>query len=296
MPPCVRLARLAIRLSQPVTVSPQRSLRVSSHLVRRFVDRTGPVRPDRPAKRQVDHVTMPAPSRRTDARAGRVHLQRAGDVLSASTNKSLTNSLAMASHLPHGQKITHAHPSSDILPSVLAAENAPLTSLARWLHWRIYQLPGPILPEGFMEADCLTRGETLMVTANPNYRMPSDGFNFVPPVNRLAERVRLYFNKHPELAREKFLFEAVRREIDFREQSEQENGAGPAQREVEGTNGWSIARPALSAEDLRLHAWLTERMALLHYERYGFWPKLRRFIFGNRLVRWLGLQPQRTGD
>ncbi len=129
-----------------------------------------------------------------------------------------------------------------------------------------------------------------MVAANPNDRIPSDGSNPVPPVNRLAERVRHY------LAREKFLLEAVRREIDFREQRETENGAGPARREGEGTNRWSTARPPLSAEDIRLHAWLTERLAVLHYERYGLWPKLRRFLFGNRLVRWLGLQPQRTGD
>jgi hypothetical protein len=92
------------------------------------------------------------------------------------------------------------------------------------------------------------------------------------------------------------LLEAVRREIHFREQRETENGAAPARREGEGTSRWSTARPPLSAEDIRLHAWLTERLAVLHYERYGLWPKLRRFLLGNRLVRWLGLQPQRTGD
>ena len=62
--------------------------------------------------------------------------------------------------------------------------------------------------------------------------------------------------------------------------------AKPAQRDGEETLGWSTARPPLSAEDIRLHAWLAERLAVLHYERYGLWPKLRRFLFGNRLVRW----------
>jgi hypothetical protein len=36
-----------------------------------------------------------------------------------------------------------------------------------------------------------------------------------------------------------------------------------------------------SAEEIRLHAWLSERVALLHHERHGLWPKLRRFLFGS---------------
>jgi hypothetical protein len=118
-----------------------------------------------------------------------------------------------------------------------------------------------------------------MVAGNPNDRIPSDGSNPVPPVNRLAERVRHYFDLHPELAHEKFLLEAIRREIDFREQTETENGAGLARQEGRGTSRWPTSRPRLSAEDIRIHAWLTERLAVLHYERHGLWPKLRRFLF-----------------
>ena len=135
-----------------------------------------------------------------------------------------------------------------------------------------------------------------MVAAIPNDRFPSAGSNLVPPVIRLAERVRHYFDQHPELVRETFLLDAVRREIDFRAQRETENGSGPAQQEGEGTNRWFTAQTPLTAEDIRLHAWLTERLAVLHYERHGLWPKLQRFLFGNRLGRWLGLQPQRTTD
>jgi len=118
----------------------------------------------------------------------------------------------------------------------------------------------------------------------------------MPPSNRLAERVRHYFDQHPEVSREEFLLDAVRREIHAREPRETGNGARPARREGQGTNRWSTARPPLSAEDIRIHAWLNERLAMLHHERHGLWPKLRRFLFGNRLVRWLGLQPQRTGN
>jgi hypothetical protein len=118
----------------------------------------------------------------------------------------------------------------------------------------------------------------------------------VPPVNWLAERVRHYFDQHPEVYREEFLLEAVRREIHFREQRATGNGAGPVRRQGQRTNRWSTARPPLSAEDIRIHAWLTERLAVLHYERYGLWPKLRRFLLGNRLVRWLGLQRKMQSD
>jgi hypothetical protein len=126
-----------------------------------------------------------------------------------------------------------------------------------------------------------------MVAANLNDRIPSAGPNPMLPVNRLAERVRRYFDQHPEVAREKFWLEAARREIDFRERRETENGAGPAGRE--GANRWSIARPPLSAEDIRFHAWLVERMAVVNYERNGLWPRLRRFLLGNPLPRWLRL-------
>jgi len=110
-----------------------------------------------------------------------------------------------------------------------------------------------------------------MVAANSNDRIPFVGSNHVPPVNRLAERVRHYFDQYPEVAREEFVLESRR----------------------EGTR---TARPPLSAEDIRIHAWLIERLAIVHYERHGLWPKLRRFLFGNCLVRWLGLLRPRTGD
>ena len=50
-------------------------------------------------------------------------------------------------------------------------------------------------------------------------------------------------------------------------------------------------RPPLTAEDLRIHAWINERLAALHRERHGLWAKVRRFLLGNRP---LGLQPNRV--
>jgi hypothetical protein len=128
-----------------------------------------------------------------------------------------------------------------------------------------------------------------MATANPNARVLSVGSIPVQPVDRLVELVCYEFELHAVLVREKFLLESVRREIDFREQTETESGARLVARNGEGINRWSSARRPLSAKDIRLHAWLSERLAVLHYERHGVWPKVRRFLFGNRLVRWLGL-------
>jgi len=86
------------------------------------------------------------------------------------------------------------------------------------------------------------------------------GPNRVPRVNRL----RHYFDQHPEASRKESL--------------------------------GSATRPALSAEEIIIHAWLTGRLAMFHYERHGLWPRLRRFLLGNRLVRWLGWSPRRTGN
>jgi hypothetical protein len=41
------------------------------------------------------------------------------------------------------------------------------------------------------------------------------------------------------------------------------------------------SRPLLTAKDLRIHASINERLAILHREQHGLWAKLRRFLFGN---------------
>jgi len=131
-----------------------------------------------------------------------------------------------------------------------------------------------------------------MVPANWNNRVPPDGFNALPPANRLAARVRYYFDQHPGVSRQEFLLEAVQRQMHFHERTETEQGTGLARWQRRAITRWSTARPPLSAEDIRLHAWLSERLAVLHRERYGLLPKLRRLLFGNRLARWLGAAGQ----
>jgi hypothetical protein len=88
-----------------------------------------------------------------------------------------------------------------------------------------------------------------MAAANRNDRFPSARSEPTPAVNRLAERVRPYFDQHPAVFQQEFLPEAIQ----------------------------------LSAEDIRIHAWLTERLAVLHRERHGLWPRLRRFLSGHCL-------------
>jgi hypothetical protein len=41
-------------------------------------------------------------------------------------------------------------------------------------------------------------------------------------------------------------------------------------------------RPPLTAEDVRIHAWINQRLTVLHRERHGLWAKLRRFLFRNQ--------------
>jgi len=134
-----------------------------------------------------------------------------------------------------------------------------------------------------------------MLGANSNDRIPSDGSDPVRPVNRLAGRIRRYSDRRPGLAREQLLPEAMQRAIHFRGPVETAMGVGPARRYGDGPNRRLNVRAPLSPEDIRLHSWLAERLAVVHHERHGLWPRLRRFLFGNRLARWLGLQPQRIG-
>jgi hypothetical protein len=43
-----------------------------------------------------------------------------------------------------------------------------------------------------------------------------------------------------------------------------------------------VEQPALTAEDLRIHGWINERLAAVHQEQHGFWSRVRRFLSGNR--------------
>jgi hypothetical protein len=45
-----------------------------------------------------------------------------------------------------------------------------------------------------------------------------------------------------------------------------------------------VAKPR-SAEGIHIHSWLNDRVAALDYERYGLWPRLRRFLLRFRFGR-----------
>jgi hypothetical protein len=62
-----------------------------------------------------------------------------------------------------------------------------------------------------------------------------------------------------------------------------EHANGPHRpRQVRMSAGWTRARPGhrqpLTEEDLRIHAWLNERLAVVHYERHGLWPRANRLF------------------
>jgi hypothetical protein len=100
-----------------------------------------------------------------------------------------------------------------------------------------------------------------------NNRTPSEPFSPVPSVTRLAQRARRSSDPVLVIWTDEF-GEALRRKILLRR--------------------WRDAQPPLTAEDLNLHAWLNERLATIRSRRHGLWPRFWRFLFGNRLVRWLG--------
>ena len=133
-----------------------------------------------------------------------------------------------------------------------------------------------------------------MVAFNHENRSPFDGYNSAPPVNRLVKHVQKYFDQHPEVSREQFLLDAVRREMIFRDQTEMWHGEETVGQALGGSNRASAVRPP-SDDEIRFGALLAERLAVLHYERYGLWPRLRRFVFGNREVRLPELPPRQTG-
>jgi hypothetical protein len=120
-----------------------------------------------------------------------------------------------------------------------------------------------------------------MFALNSNDRFPSGGPKAASQDNRLTERVRRYFDRHPEVSRDEFLLEALSREIDSREQSETSKGSSFARREGRLAARWSTRRSRPSPEEIRMHLWLSERLATLHRKRHGLWPKLERFLFGS---------------
>jgi len=57
-----------------------------------------------------------------------------------------------------------------------------------------------------------------------------------------------------------------------------ENARADAPGPAVWTRGRADYRPPLTEEDVRLHAWLNERLAVLHHERNGFWPRTHRLL------------------
>jgi hypothetical protein len=106
-----------------------------------------------------------------------------------------------------------------------------------------------------------------MYPYEPAFNLPSPRSDASLPVNRLADRVRHYFDRHPEVAPTDFLAEAIHKEIAAREELE--------------SRAYRFIRPRpVTEEDVRLHTWLTERVTGLRRPTTGFWSRARHFLFG----------------
>jgi len=103
--------------------------------------------------------------------------------------------------------------------------------------------------------------------------------------NRLANRVRHHVDRRFELIHPEFFVNASSRELPLREQRTPSKVVTTSGDKVLGADPRFGTRP-LTAEDIRIHAWLTQRQAAVDYERHGVWPRLRRFLFGSRRHNW----------
>jgi hypothetical protein len=129
----------------------------------------------------------------------------------------------------------------------------------------------------FRATDDFRRGAP-MIARNPPQRHDSHVQALVPPGNRLAQRLARYFALHPHVSREEFLVTALEKELDYRAADLGWKPLAPGHPGDRPSHRWVEERRPLTEEDLRIHAWLMERLALLHHERHGWWPKLRRFL------------------
>jgi hypothetical protein len=106
-------------------------------------------------------------------------------------------------------------------------------------------------------------------------------------VNRFTALDRHRFGRRRDLAHANLLPQSEWSETDLGEQKKTDDGAGPARPMDDEVNRELTDPYPVSAEEIRLHAWLMERLMLLHHERYGWWPRIRRFLFDSRPIRQL---------
>ena len=118
-----------------------------------------------------------------------------------------------------------------------------------------------------------------MVVLNYGNSISSLGSNPATQAKPLVKRVRHYFDQHPEVGREEFLLRAVRREIDLRERNERWTSVNAGE-DSKDTSRRFTTRPPLTPEYIRDSARLAQRLAAIHYQRHGLWPKIRKFFFG----------------
>jgi hypothetical protein len=108
-----------------------------------------------------------------------------------------------------------------------------------------------------------------MFTANATFRSFAFPMNAMPNAERTVDALRRYFVRHPEVAPQEFVLQAIEKEIGAREQTE-----APAFHAAPAPTKWVPP----SAEDVRIHAWLNSRLKTMHQQRHGLWSKIRRLL------------------
>jgi hypothetical protein len=126
-----------------------------------------------------------------------------------------------------------------------------------------------------------------MNIVNNALRLPAVASHPIVPVDCLRARVLRYLHEHPQASWQEFLRDAIQNEIARRETSMLATEWGDARWGSRGTSRWTYHRHRLTADDIRIHLWLRERLALLHGKRPSWRRKAGRILAHIPMIRWL---------
>jgi len=118
------------------------------------------------------------------------------------------------------------------------------------------------------------KGETIVEKRNWDHRFLS----FSCEAGSLANYRGALVRRPVKLSRRMFVLNAAPRDNSSTAWSWKPDGPWQDGLDDQQTTVWYLHRAPLSDEDLRIHAYVSERLAVLHRERHGLWSKIRRLL------------------
>jgi hypothetical protein len=97
---------------------------------------------------------------------------------------------------------------------------------------------------------------------------------------RIANWLKDFFQRHPEVSRQDFLMHAIKSELVYR----QRRDTTPWPRTTHAGKAWAASaaahRTRPTVEERRGEDLVAERLMALNYQRHGLWPLIHRFLTG----------------